>query len=286
MLAALPAAALLGHHDLMTGLGFLDHELRGCAGRTVRELIVIGGGLGILAEEVLRRGPPDVGNLIVYVAATLLFALRFFAARAAAVASCIGAIVQQWPHLRLGEITPATAAVLPLVGIAVLASSDLVDRYERAPSRISWLPNPWAGFTAAETRSLRWASYAAGALAGLLDHTLQLTRDRADMLLMPAPWWPRITMLVLVGALALLCLGRAIGALVVWVTAVIVAILVAPLAWQAEARLGPLRSGPGNLPELYHDAAHYLLPVFLLATVAALITSPAVLRLLRRTMLA
>ena len=258
----------------MDTMRFLDHELRWCAGRTFRELVVGAGGLGIIVAEVLRPGPPDLGNLIVYIAATLLFAVRFFAARAAAVATCIGAIVQQWPHMRLGELTPETAAVLPLVGIAVLACDDLVDRYERAPSRISWLPNPWAGFTAAQTRSLRWASYVAGALSGLLDHTLQLVRGRADLFMLPAPWWPRITMVVLVGALALLCLGRAIGALVVWVVALVVALL------------GPLRPGPGTLPEIYHGAAHYLLPVFLLATVAAFITSPVVLRLVRRTMLA
>lgn len=264
-------------------MGFLDHELRWAAGRTPRELVVIGGGLGIIVQDLLDPGPPDVGNLLVYVAATSLFALRFFAARAAAVATCIGAIVQQWPHLRLGEVTPETAAVLPVLGILVLASSDLVDRYERAPSRLAWLPNPWAGFTAAETRSLRWASYAAGALAGLLDHTLQIVRARADVLLLPVPWWPRITMLALVGALALLCLGRAVGALVVWVTALVVAVLVAPLAWQAEALLG--RWHEGLAPE-YTRAAHYLSPVLLLATIAALITTPAVMRLLRRTVLA
>jgi hypothetical protein len=270
----------------MIGMGFLDHELRWAAGRTPRELVIIGGGLGIIVADLLRPGPPDVGNLIVYVAATALFALRFFAARAAAVASCIGAIVQQWPYLRLGEITTETAALLPLFGIAVLACEDLVDRYERAPSRISWLPNPWAGFTAAETRALRWASYAAGALAGLLDHTLQIVRAHADMLMLPAPWWPRIAMLALVGALVLLCLGRAIGALVVWATAVVVVVQVAPLAWQAEALLGPLRAGPGALALEYHGAAHYLGPVLLLATIAALITTPAVVRLLRRTVLA
>ena len=43
-------------------------------------------------------------------------------------------------------------------------------RFERAPSRVRWLPNLWAGFTAAQTRTLRWSAYAAGALAGLLDH--------------------------------------------------------------------------------------------------------------------
>lgn len=263
----------------MPGMGFLDHELRWAAGRTPRELVIVGGGLGFIFADLLQPGRPDVGNLLVYVAATSLFAARFFAARAAVVATCIGAIVQQWPHLRLGEVTPETAALLPLLGIAVLASGDLVDRFERAPSRLSWLPNPWAGFTSAETRAMRWACYAAGALAGLLDHT-------ANMLLTPAPWWPRITMLALVAALALLCLGRAIGALVVWMTALVVAVLAAPLAWQAEAVLARTGAGMSALPPTYHSAAMYLGPVLLLATTAVLVTSPAVLRLLRRTVLA
>ena len=84
-----------------------------------------------------------------------LFLLRFFVARAAAVGACIGAIVQQWPHLRSGDITPETLALVPLAGIALLASRDLVDRFERAPSRLRWLPNPWASFTAAQTRGMR-----------------------------------------------------------------------------------------------------------------------------------
>ena len=249
----------------------------------MRELVIVGGGLAIIADEIAYPGSVDLGNLIVYVLATLLFALRFFAARAAAVGACIGAIVQQWPHLRLGEPTAETMALLPLVGIAILASSDLVDRYERAPSRISWLPNPWAGFTAAETRSLRWATYAAGALAGLLDHTMQLTRWAAHAGL-ETPWWPRIAMVSLVLAVAVLCLGRAVGALLVWITAIVVAVYSAPLAWQAESLLGS-RAAPATLDPLYLHAAHYLLPVFLLASAAALITTPAVVRLLRRTVL-
>jgi hypothetical protein len=74
--------------------------------------------------------------------------------------------VQQWPHLRLGDVDLETLAVLPLAGIVLLASPVLVDRFERAPSRR--LPNPWAGFTAAETRGLRWAAYAAALGGGLV----------------------------------------------------------------------------------------------------------------------
>jgi len=262
---------------------FLDREVAWCAGRTLRELLAVAGGLAIIAAEFIRPGAPDWGNLAVYVVATLLLATRFFAARAAAVGACIGAIVQQWPHLRLGDVDVETLAVLPVAGILLLASADLVDRFERAPSRISWLPNPWASLRAADTRNLRWAAYAAGALAGLLDHTAQTTASTFEMLHQSAPLWPRLAEALFMFALLLLCLGRAVGVLLVWLTAVAVVLLAAPLAWHAESMLG--HGDPITLPLAYFNAAHYLLPIVLLAATAAAITTPAIARLLRRTLL-
>ena len=58
----------------------------------------------------------------------------------------------------------------------------------------------------------------------------------------------------------------------------------APLAWHAAALLGPPVAGPSQLHPLYYQAAHYLLPIFLLASAAAVITSPAAFRLLRHTL--
>lgn len=259
---------------------FLDREVPWCAGRTIRELLAVAGGLAIVAGEIARPGAVDPGNLAVYVLATLLLMVRFFAARAAAVGACIGAIVQQWPHLRSGEVTLETLAVLPLAGIALLASHDLVERFERAPSRLRWLPNPWASFTAAETRTLRWAAYAAGALSGLLDHTLQLVAHSTRMFGGPSLVWPRAAMLALIFALALLCLGRAVGLLLVWVTAVCVIVMVAPLAWKAETGF----PHEAALAQLYQFAVPYLLPALLLAVAAAALTTPAAARLLRHTL--
>ncbi len=262
---------------------FLDREVAWCAGRTLREILAVAGGLAIVAAELIRPGEPDLGNLAVYVIATLLLATRFFAARAAAVGACIGAIVQQWPYLRLGDVDVETLAVLPVAGILLLASGDLVDRFERAPSRFAWLPNPWAAFGAAETRGLRWAAYAAGALAGLLDHTAQTTAHSFEMLGHSAPMWPRLAEGLFMFALLLLCLGRAVGVLLAWLTAVAVVVFAAPLAWQAESML---RHGdPITLPLAWFNAAHYLLPIVLLAATAAAITTPAIARLLRRTLL-
>lgn len=261
----------------------LDREV--LLGRTVRELVVLTGGLAITVFELVRPGQPDWPNLAVYVLATALFAARFYAARAAAVAACIGAIAQQWPHLRAGEVTWETLGLLPLAGIAVLASSDLVARFDRAPSHVRWLPNLWAAFSAAETRTIRWSAYAAGALAGLLDHITEQIRWTPD-----AAAWPRTSMIALSVALLLLCAGRALGLLAVWVVSLFVVLNVGPLVPAAESTLAawglPALAAPGLvLPASIAAAATYLLPAALLAALAAALTTPYALRLLRRTLL-
>jgi hypothetical protein len=193
----------------------LDRELSWCAGRT-RPRAARRRRRPRRSSSPSSPAParPDVGNLAVYVVATLLLAAALLRrprrGRRRLHRRDRPAVAAPAPRRHR---TPETLAVLPVVGIALLASSDLVDRFERAPSRLRWLPNPWAGFTAAETRSLRWAAYAAGALTGLLDHTLQLVRPRRPHLVhaLPrggpaSPWSPSML------ALALLCLGRAVGA--------------------------------------------------------------------------
>lgn len=261
----------------------LDREL--LLGRTARELVVIAGGLGVTVFELVRPGAVDGPNLAVYVLATALFAARFYAARAAAVAACVGALAQQWPHLRTGDVTWETLGLLPLAGIAVLASADLVARFERAPSRVRWLPNLWADFSAAETRTLRLSAYAAGALAGLLDHITEQLRHTPD-----AAAWPRPGMLALTLALALLCAGRAVGLLVVWLVSLAVTVLLAPRLHASESVLAglglPALADPGlALPASLAPAAHYLLPAALLAALALALTTPPALRLLRRTLI-
>ena len=260
----------------------LDREL--LLGRTARELVVLAGGLAITVFELVRPEGIDGPNLAVYVLATALFAARFYAARAAAVATCVGALAQQWPHLRAGEVTWETLGLLPLAGIAVLASADLVARFERAPSRVRWLPNLWADFSAAETRTLRLSAYAAGALAGLLDHIAEQLRFTPD-----AAAWPRPCMLALSLALALLCAGRAVGLLVVWLASLTALVLLAPRLHASESVLAamglPALADPGlSLPASLVTAVHYLLPAAVLAALALALTTPSALRLLRRTL--
>lgn len=253
---------------------WLDREIPGTCGRSVRELVILTGGVALSTWEVTREGGPDLGNLAVYVGATLLFAARFYLARAVAVGSCIGASAQQWPHLRhgLAEADVETLAVFPVVALGLLASQDLIGRFEGAPSKLRLLPNPWAAFTSAETRTLRWACYAAGALAGLLDHSLQLTHW-AD-----PPLWPRAAMVSLCAALVVLGLGRAIGLLGVWATGVAVALAVAPQVMPAESAIAGDRLAASGI--LFGGGAHYVLPIFGLAVAAAVISTRDTVRLL------
>jgi hypothetical protein len=265
---------------------FVDREV--FLGRTPRELVCIAGGLAITTFELVRPLPVDWPNLAVYVGATLLFAVRFYAARAAAMAACFGALVQQWPSLRLGQYDWETLAVFPLVAFVVLASSDLVERFERAPSRVRWLPNLWANFTAAQTRTLRWSAYAAGALAGLLDHITEQSVGDAG--------WARGSMIALTVSLVLLCAGRAVAMLLLWATSLVVAVYTIPLVLPAEATLAHeatfsqfsvadfAPAGTLLLPAAIAGARLYILPAAVLAVVALALTTPTVVRLLRRTL--
>lgn len=253
---------------------WLDREIPRTGGRSVRELVILAGGVALSIWEVTRAGGPDLGNLLVYAGATLLFALRFYLARAVAAGACVGAIVQQWPYLRygLGQADAETLAVFPVLALGLLASRDLVGRFEGAPSQLRLLPNPWAAFTSAETRTLRWACYAAGALAGLLDHSLQLTRW-ADPAL-----WPRVAMVSLCASLVALGLGRAIGLLGVWSTGVAVALAVAPQVMPAESAIAGDSLAASGI--LFGGGPHYVLPIFALALAAAMISTRDAVRLI------
>ncbi len=255
---------------------WLDHTVPNTGGRSIRELLVLAGGIALSTWELSREGGPDVGNAIVYVGATLLFALRFYLARAIGVGACIAAIAQQWPNLRYGaeQADLMTLGVFPLLAIFLLSSRDLSERFEGAPSNIRLLPNPWSHFTSAQTRTLRGSCYAAGALAGLLDHSLQISH------LLSPPLWPRLMMIAAVLSIVILSLGRSIGLFCLWITGVIVALLTVPQLLAAEAAIAGESAGAEAL--LFTGGPHYVLPIVLFAIAAAAIATPFSARLLRQ----
>lgn len=258
-------------------MGWLHHEVSWARGRSVHELLLIGAGVTLCTVHLAQPGTPDVGNTIVYIAATLLFALRFYLARAIGVGTCIAAIAQQWPHLRYGldHADVMTLGILPLLGILALASPHLAARFEGAPSNLSVLPNPWSSFTTAQTRTLRWSCYAAGALAGLLDHSVQVSH------LADPPLWPRIAMVAIIFSIGALSLGRSVGLLCVCITGITVAVLTAPQLLAAEAAIAGDPAGAHAL--VFTGGPHYVLPIVLLALASAIIATPFTARLLRRT---
>ncbi len=264
----------------------LDRDLAWAGGRSPRELLILAGGVALCCSELLDPRTLDLGNFLVYVLATVAFAVRVYFARAAAVGACVGALAQQWPHLRFGleHVNLATLGVFPLLAIALLASPDLVRRFERETSRHRWLPNHWAPFTASQTRTIRWSIYSAGALGGLLDHTLQLSQHQVIWAAVEnVPAWPRVAMISIVVCAGLLVLGRAIGLIGLWLTSIFVAVLIAPHAWTAERWLIA-----HELPEraqVFWSAKHYLSPALLLAALTVITSTPFALRLLRRVLL-
>jgi len=253
----------------------LDRDISWAGHRSVRELVILFGGIALTSVEA-TSGNVDVGNLIVYAGATLVFASRFYLARAVAVGACIGAIVQQWPHLRFGVeyANIHTLAVLPLLAIALLCSRDLVERFDRGESRWSWLPNPWTQYSISQTRTIRWSCYAVGALGGLLDHTF-----RAGSRFAETPLWPDICIVASIAMIALLGLGRAVGLLGVWLVGMWAAISLAPQVWPAELALQGNRA---MLDPVLRGGPHYVLPMFLLATFAVVVATPSTWRLLLR----
>lgn len=211
----------------------IDAPLSLARGRTPRELLLLSIGVGYCAYE-LTSAAPCWPNVAMYALATIAFAVRFFPARALGVGVALGALAQRLPALRhdwLELQTPHTWIAFGV--IAILASSDLEARYERAPSRIAWLPNAWAELPAKDMRVLRWCAYSIGALAAGLGFTwgLPLADTGVDPVLSIA------VIGALVGLLALLAAGRAPALLLVPVVCVPIALALASQIPGAEASI-------------------------------------------------
>jgi hypothetical protein len=145
-------------------MNVLDSPL--VAGRTTRELALVGIGLFGVMWGLVGNGPYGVEWSLAWAVATPLFAMRFWAARGIAVGACIAAVAQ-W--VCLTELREWHWVLnVPLVALALLASRDLVARFDEAPSRLRWLPNPWALMPSQHARRLRWCAYAAGVMASVL----------------------------------------------------------------------------------------------------------------------
>jgi hypothetical protein len=169
------------------------------AGRTPRELALVAiGGFGVLWGAV-GSGPYGWQWSVSWAIVTGLFAARAWPARGVAVGACLAALAQ-WVCVSELRAWPWIVNV-PVVALALLCSRDLAARFEEAPSRVRWLPNPWATIPRADARRLRWCAYAVGVLAAVLG---QMWMEGANTF----PATPGV-ILSLAATVALLAVGRA-----------------------------------------------------------------------------
>ena len=140
--------------------------------RTPRELLCYAVGLTLMAAEMSQpaHGMLFYGNLAMAVVGTMAFAARFFLARVLATAAAFGAGAQWWLARR---VTWSTAfeqnwrAYACLLVIGVLASGDLVRRFDRGPG-FFWWPNTWAALRRVDLALLRWSIYVLCILVALI----------------------------------------------------------------------------------------------------------------------
>ncbi len=250
----------------MTGL---DRPLRPLLGRTVRELILVAGGLTICAFE-LARPTLNPWHLGVFGAGTALFAVRFFAARVVAMGVLLSAIAAHLSSLRYGAAwTPSTLhwGVYGMgAGVLLLMSRDLQDRFDFSASGPGWRLNRWRELPRSHWR----ASTLLGWLLGVLGHFLLRGWQPAGA---AAPTWALVAMLVCIGCVLLLFSGHSIVFVITTVLGVAVAALVIPQVGAAEALLDNARHVP--TPDvLWRAAPDSALPAAIAAVGTALVSLP------------
>lgn len=188
--------------------------------RTVREALLIAGGSAFTVSAVLRHEPwLYVG---IYAFATAVFAARFFPARAFAVATSIAAITQQLVCSEFAIPWRSWIFYVPFAVLAGMLSRDLTQRFDRAPSAISWIPNRWATLPEAHAKRLRICAYAVAAQAAAIFSSP-----------LASSMWAKVAMGVLWASLLLLTLGRALAI-------VLAPFITVPIAylWAAELHTG------------------------------------------------
>ncbi len=249
----------------------LDTPLRPLLGRTVREVILVAGGLTICAFE-LDRPTPSPWNLGVFGAGTALFAMRFFAARVVVIGVLLSAIAAQLSALRYGHgWTPADqihwSVYAMSAGVLLLLSRDLQERFDFKPSGTGLRLNRWRELPRSHWR----ASTLLGWLLGILGHFLLRGWQSAGTM---APSWPLIAIIVCIAGVLLLFTGRSIVFVITTVLGVAVAYMVIPQIAAAEALLDNSRHLPPPTSPLWRMAPDSALPAAIAAIGTALVSLP------------
>jgi hypothetical protein len=242
----------------------LDTPIRLAAGRTLREIILIGHGVGATATA-LYVGDTS-WNIYAYVGATALFAGRFFAARVLYLSMLVGALALQLAGVLLPQLTLAMKApvLLQILGcMLLLCGRDLVRRFDDDGRGIGPIRNFWRDLSLGQRRHIAWGVHLIGATAGLLHHTWMNVR--------PVPTWlyAGVAACTVVGFLYIW--GRAIAAPAAVAVGTAVAWHLAP---HLDGAVQVLRMHPAAVPAEVARSAHYVLVAFVCAAAAALIAVP------------
>lgn len=184
----------------------VDTPVQRLGSRTVRELFIIFSMSSCCVSAVLA---PHIQwwDLSIFVLATAAFITRWWAARVLAIGTCASALAMAVVHIGAGTWDLASLtfdeyyfAGTWMLGIAVLWSGDLRQRFERAPA-FGRFANPFAHLPDSHLRAITACAIALGAAGHLVLREYQASADPA-----------LLGQIAAVGAsLALLAFGRAVG---------------------------------------------------------------------------
>ena len=258
----------------------LDTPLGSLRGRTVRELVLVTGAVAACAGALYLHAHWAVTTT--FVITTAMLATRFFAARVVAIGMLGTALAahlavarygQGWTGgIQLGE--QVAGLVFIGLGLLLLCSRDLADRFDLAQSGTGWRVNRWR-----DLPRLHWRlSCVVGVALGAMGHFLwaaQVNAPAADGA------WARWAILVICISLLLLFAGQAVGFLVAAVLGITVLIITVPQLAAAEAHLAHAHAGAPAQP--FATAPHAALPITIATTLVTLAALPYAARLLWRS---
>jgi hypothetical protein len=258
----------------------VDHPLRLAAGRTPRELVILGTGILILYRAV--RLHDTSWDFVAVATVTALFAARFFAARVAALALCVGALALHAAalahHTPLRPLLPGLAQFG--AGAVLLVSRDLRARFDDAGRGFGPLRNFWRDLPIADRRSLTRVVCAGAATASLLHYASDVALAWAHG---AAAYQPPALVGVLVwvalASAGLLLLGRTAG--LIGAAAVSAGALVVLVPYASAARFaadGAEKTVPGWLI----PSSGFVLVAIPCAALTLAFTLPWLVRLTRR----
>lgn len=253
----------------------LDTPLRFAAGRTVRELILIGSGVASIGAAI---GHGDRSwNIYCYAAVTALFAMRFFAARVLYLSMCVGALALQLSCVLRADLSlgDRAAVLLQILGLsALLCGPDLLRRFDDTGRGLGPLRNFWRELTVGQRRHLAWGMHLVGATGGVLHHMVY----NLQVGYQPVPVWLYVAIAACFVVGMLYLAGRAIAAPLAVAVGGAIAWRIAPHVGDA---IHNLRGSPRVMAPEYAWSVHYTVTACALAIATAAVALPWAWRWLR-----